>query len=248
MRKLTAAIACRNTGVRLYGKPIQNLDIEKNITVLDNLLSCISSIECIDEICLGISNGKENEIYKDIAEQKGIKFIVGDEVDVLDRLIKCGKKTEATDIFRVTSECPFLWYDEIESAWKVHCNKNSDYTSYDDLIDGIGFSFTSMEAFLKSHEKGSTEHRSELCHLYIRENMNEFKTTILDTPKNFIRKDLRLTVDYPEDLVLCRAIYNEFKHLAPRIPIESIVSFLDENPKLIKLVQPFTEAGYATMC
>ena len=27
MRKLVAAIAVRNTGSRLYGKPIQNLDI-----------------------------------------------------------------------------------------------------------------------------------------------------------------------------------------------------------------------------
>ena len=27
-RKLVAAIACRNQGSRLYGKPIQNLDIK----------------------------------------------------------------------------------------------------------------------------------------------------------------------------------------------------------------------------
>ena len=27
-KKLVAALACRNQGTRLYGKPIQNLDIE----------------------------------------------------------------------------------------------------------------------------------------------------------------------------------------------------------------------------
>ena len=35
-RKLVAAIACRNQGSRLYGKPIQNLDVEDGITILDN--------------------------------------------------------------------------------------------------------------------------------------------------------------------------------------------------------------------
>ena len=27
-KKLVAALACRNQGTRLYGKPVQNLDIE----------------------------------------------------------------------------------------------------------------------------------------------------------------------------------------------------------------------------
>ena len=35
-KKLVAALACRNQGTRLYGKPIQNLDIENGITIIDN--------------------------------------------------------------------------------------------------------------------------------------------------------------------------------------------------------------------
>ena len=70
MTKLVAAIAVRNTGSRLYGKPIQNLDIMDSITILDNLVDCIKTISCIDEICLGISEGIENEIYIDIAKKK----------------------------------------------------------------------------------------------------------------------------------------------------------------------------------
>ncbi len=29
MRKLVACLACRNEGTRLYGKPLQNLDVKK---------------------------------------------------------------------------------------------------------------------------------------------------------------------------------------------------------------------------
>ena len=247
MTKLVAAIAVRNTGSRLYGKPIQNLDIMDSITILDNLVDCIKTISCIDEICLGISEGIENEIYIDIAKKKGLQYIIGDEHDVLQRRIDCGRHTSATDVFRVTSEDPFLYFEEIESAWREHVSNDADYTTHDNIIDGVGFSITKLSAFELSHLKGDAKHRSELCNLYIRENMNDFKTIILPTPKELIRKDLRLTVDYPEDLIVCRKIFSHFRDKTPKIPIKEIVKFLDMNPELKKLIEPFTEIGYSTM-
>ena len=78
--KLVAALACRNQGTRLYGKPVQNLDIESGIRIIDNVISCLQSIQCIDEVVLGISEGIENEIFVRIAEENGLKYIIGDEV------------------------------------------------------------------------------------------------------------------------------------------------------------------------
>ena len=75
-RKLVAAIACRNQGTRLYGKPIQNLDVENGITILDNIILCLKSIKVIDKIVLGISEGIENEIYKTISEKHNISYIL----------------------------------------------------------------------------------------------------------------------------------------------------------------------------
>ena len=62
MRKLVAAIACRNKGSRLYGKPLQNLDIDRGFSVLDNIIGCLKQIPVIDEIVLGIANGIENDV------------------------------------------------------------------------------------------------------------------------------------------------------------------------------------------
>ena len=119
-RRLVAAIACRDQGSRLYGKPIQNLDVENGVRILDNIIACLKTLSFIDEIVLGISEGSENEIYKLIAESKGIRFIVGGQIDVLGRLIECGKIAGATDIFRVTSESPFLYYQPVEKLWLNH--------------------------------------------------------------------------------------------------------------------------------
>ena len=61
------------------------------------------------------------------------------------------------------------------------------------------------------------------------------------------REDLRLTVDNPEDLIVCKAVYKEFIKDAPQIPINKIIKFLDMNHSLKELIFPFTEKGYESM-
>jgi spore coat polysaccharide biosynthesis protein SpsF len=246
-RRLIAALACRNHGSRLYGKPLQNLDVERGVRILDNIVACLQSIPCIDEVVLGISEGRENEAFMDIAQGLGVPWIVGDQTDVLQRLIQCGERGQATDVFRVTSESPFLYFEPVEDMWRRHQDEGSDATFLWDIIDGAGCEIYSMDALRTSWERGSSRHRSELCSLYVRENPDEFSVLRIDAPAELRRKDVRLTVDYPEDLIVCRAAYRAFRDQAPRIPVADIVRFLDERPGLLQLIAPFTEAGYATM-
>lgn len=246
-RRLVAALACRNQGSRLYGKPLQNLDVEKSIRIIDNIIDCLKSLDCIDEIVLGISEGVENEVFKEVANSKGLRYVVGDQTDVLARLVACGKLAEATDIFRVTSESPFLYFEEVESLWRLHQNASMDATFMDEVVDGCGFEIICQNALELSHANGDQRHRSELCTLFIRENLKDFKVHKALPPAVLIRKDLRLTVDNPEDLAVCRVVYSAFKQRAPKIPVAEVISFLDANPKLIELIAPYTEVGYSTM-
>ena len=246
-KKLVVALACRNTGSRLYGKPLQNLDILNGISILDNIIGCLKKFKAIDSIVLGVAEGIENDVFVEYANMHQIGYIRGDEIDVLSRLIKCGDFDNATDIFRITSESPYPYFDLIDEAWLKHLKNNNDATFLDDVIDGCGFQILSLNALKKSHKEGEKRHRSELCGLYIRENKAKFKIQFITPPKKLLRKDIRLTVDYPEDLVVCRAVYEHFKEFAPLIPLIDVVDFLDTNKKLIELTSSFCEDGYQTM-
>jgi spore coat polysaccharide biosynthesis protein SpsF (cytidylyltransferase family) len=78
-----------------------------------------------------------------------------------------------------------------------------------------------------------------LCSLYIREHRDEFRLEVVPVPPAVRRQDLRLTIDYPEDLLLCRRIYEALAASAPRIPLTAIVAFLDRHPELAALVEPY---------
>jgi|TARA_B100000678_G_C18197043_1_gene497875 spore coat polysaccharide biosynthesis protein SpsF len=247
VRKLVAALACRINGSRLYGKPLQNLDIEKGISILDNIIGCLKQIQVIDSIVLGVANGVENDVFIEYAEANGVGYIRGDEDDVLDRLIQCGNFDSATDIFRSTSESPFPYFDLVDDAWLHHIDNMNDCTFLDDIIDGCGYEILSLNALKESHKKGEDRHRSELCTLYIRENKSQFNIEYISPPTQLIRKDIRLTVDFPEDLIVCRAVYDHFKEYAPNIPLLEVVNYLDSNPQLLRLTAPFCEEGYGAM-
>mgnify|MGYP001566020963 CR=1 FL=1 len=247
MRKLVACLACRNQGTRLYGKPLQNLDIEKRLTVLEYMIASVRTYGVVSDIVLGISEGPDNIVFKDIANRNGVDFIVGSEEDVLQRLIQCCEKVNGTDIFRLTTESPFTYFEAIDKAWDEHVGESRDLTALDHLPDGSGFEIISLEAYKRSWERGKRKHRSELCSLYIRESKNEFNIGYVEVPQEIRRTDIRLTIDYPEDLVLCRAVYQELKHFAPRIPLKRIINFLDSNPQLKALVDPYVQEGLKTM-
>jgi spore coat polysaccharide biosynthesis protein SpsF len=243
-RRLVVALACRINGSRLYGKPLQLLDIDGRVSVLEHMIAMLQSEPAISEIVLGVAPGSANEVFHEIAAARGLRSIRGDERDVLGRLITCGEAGSATDIFRVTSESPFTYVDAIADAWSRHRAHNNDVTVTDGLPDGCNFEIFTLEALRRSHARGSERHRSELCSLYIREHRDEFQVEIVPVPSSLQRPLLRLTIDYPEDLILCRAVYAALQTHAPRLPLARIIELLDARPDLTALTAPFASPSW----
>ncbi|MBI4617571.1 MAG: acylneuraminate cytidylyltransferase [Planctomycetes bacterium] len=238
-RKLIAALACRVQGERLYGKPVQNL--VKGKTILDQILDTVERLPGIETSVLGISEGIENQVFVKIAKRRGIPYIFGDEIDVLSRLIQCAHITAATDVYRVTTECPFTHFEPFERAWSSHVEKGNDVTVCDGVPEGTAFEIYRLQALLTSHERGTQHHRSEGCSRYVREHLGEFQVEVISPEPACARSDLRLTVDYPEDLALCRRVYEHFREQAPLIPLREIVQFLDARPELKALVASYVD-------
>ena len=237
MRRLIAALACRVEGTRLYGKPLQNLVPGK--TILDQILDTVETLPFIDMPVLGIAEGIANRPFVEVARNRGIPYVMGDETDVLARLIACGRVAAASDVFRVTTECPFLHAEPFEQAWQNHVDHANDVTTTDGLPEGTHFEIYRLDALVQSHERGSDWHRSEGCSRYVREHRDEFTVEVIEPAVQCARPDIRLTVDYPEDLVLCRRVFEQFRDKAPLIPLADIIGFLDGSPHLRDLVAPY---------
>ena len=238
-RRLIAALACRANGSRLFGKPLQNLVGET--TILDQIVAAVKSLSLIDGIVLGISEGAVNHPFMDVAHAHGIGYILGHPQDVLMRLIQCGRLARATDVFRVTTECPWFAQEMLPALWRAHVENSNDITVADRLPEGFAFEIYKLDALELAHERGSSRDRSEFCSNYPRTHPSEFKVGVFLPPLEWQRMDLRVTVDYPEDLIVARAIANHFRGRLPLLGTGEIIGFLDSRPDLTKLVAPYVE-------
>ena len=239
--KIVAAIACRNNSTRLYGKPLQIL---KTTTILDYIINNLKECQEINSIVLAISEIKGNEPFIEYAEKNSIKYVIGDDSDVLGRIISACDLVKGEIVFRITSESPFFYKEGINNAIKSHIKSNADYTAHAKLPDGCMFELININALKISHLKGSKKHKSELVSLYINENSKSFRLNIIEVDKSLQRPNYRLTIDYPEDLILAREIFNYFESDKEHVPIRKIIKLLDKRPKLRSLVDNLVESNY----
>jgi spore coat polysaccharide biosynthesis protein SpsF (cytidylyltransferase family) len=236
-RRLIAGLACRLTGSRLYGKPLQA--VAPGVTILSQIVASIRAADVPAEVVLAIAESEENAALRIAAVDLGTPYVLGDEKDVLGRLIAAAEAHGATDLLRKTTESPFFEVDGMELAWERHVANENDITVVDHVPLGTAVEIYTVDALRRSHAEGRDEDRSELVSNYGRFNQRLFKVELVKPQDACRRTDLRLTVDYPEDLILCRAVYEELGESAPLIPLAEIVAFLDRRPDLTQLVAKF---------
>jgi spore coat polysaccharide biosynthesis protein SpsF len=239
--KIVATLACRNNSKRLYGKPLQLLE---NVSVLEYMVNRLREQKQISDIVLAISEVKGNEAFVELAERNQLKYVTGDDRDVLGRLIKACELAGGDTVYRVTTESPFGYLEGLDEAIRSHREKNADYTAHAKLPDGVLFELIKLEALKISHKNGEYRHKSELVNLYIEENPDQFVKNILQIEKEWQRPDYRLTIDFPEDLIFCRKIIRHFGGDDKYIPYRDLVSFLDGHPQLRSMVENITDENY----
>jgi len=245
-RKIVAILACRNNSKRLYGKPLKYLNKKKSIRIIDQIIFTLKKINLFDEIILATSKSTTNKIYSQVAVKHKIRITYGPEKNVLKRLIISAKEANATDIFRVTSESPFLYHPLVKKLLNIYKKKRLDAIFLDNIIDGCGFEICTLKSLVKSLKYSKRDYKEHVTK-YIRLNKNKFSVLKIFGPKKFYRRDLRLTVDNSEDLVLCKKVYQKFERDAPLFNLSKIVNYLDKNPNLKRLVEKYTLHGYKTM-
>jgi N,N'-diacetyllegionaminate synthase len=240
--KVVAAIACRVESVRLFAKPLQRVNEKK--TILDYIIWQLRQCKRIDEIVLAISENSGNEIFVEYARKNNLKFVKGDDEDVLQRVITAAEHVGANIVFRVTSEDPIKYWQAMDPAIEQHIKSGADFTYTKDLPEGSGFEIINLSSLQTSHKKGERRNRSELVTSYINDHKDQFKIQPFVVKPKLRRPEIRLTVDYPEDLMLVRAVVSKLRKEGDGafLPdLEAVVDLLDSNPELKKINEKYAE-------
>ncbi len=203
-------IQARLSSTRLPGKVMFKLGNTK-FNSLDLIHQRISKKEINDFakiIFITSNNICDDAINNYCKEQKYLVFR-GEEEDVLSRYYEAARRFNLEQIIRLTSDCPFIDYEEILRVYKIHIYKNNDFTTNSfegsSIVDGCDveiFNFSSLEkAFYCAKNKIDREHVTSYFY-----SQNGFKYSFEDP--NMKYPYTRLTLDTPQDFFVISQLLN----------------------------------------
>ena len=230
--RIAAVIPCRVYSTRLLAKPLQRVG---NFTILELLIEQLKKSKQIDEIVLAIAQSTGKDLFIEFAKKHKIKYVVGDEINVLNRLIKGVKKVGANILFRTTSENPFIYWEGIDNLIQNHIENNSDLSFYGNLPLGASYEIVNVKSLEFAHKYGRKKHRSEYSTLYIYENPKKFRINRVEPEKSLQKPNFRLTVDTPQDLWVVRIIHDSIGNSSKPIKLKKIIDFLSSHKNVSKI-------------
>lgn len=231
-------ITARLKSTRLPRKVLLDLNGK---TVIQQLVDRVKRARLVDLFVLCTSVNPADDELVEVAEKNGISIFRGHEEDVLVRY-RDACRYFGVDFFTVTwGDEPLCDPDYIDKVLAAGVREFADYVYTEDLPTGI-FTYGVRSRALEKVCENKGDEFTEVWGRYFMDNSLIKKVKIIAKPKHR-RNDIRLTLDYPEDLILLRAIYEKLGSKGRYFSLDKIISFLDANPEL-KLINIHREAEY----
>ena len=229
MRKVIGVITARMRSTRLPGKVLAKVS-GKSIFAL--VYERMRQVEGLSGVYLATSVDPLNKALIKEAKALGCGWYAGAEQDIVERHIELCERGKADAVIRVTCDCPL--FDMASTSRFVNAFKKDYfdfiYISNASMIQGIFSELISYEALREVHK----HYRGAAISIYIRENLDKFKTLGLKIETDLTRPEYRLTVDESQDLKLIRAIYAALYKGKP-LDLHAVYAWLDDNPEVAEL-------------
>ena len=205
-RKIVAIVQARLTSKRFPNKVIKKIG---NLTLIEIILKRLKKSRLVDEIIFVIPSNKKNfKLFKHLNKIK-TNIFCGSENDVLDRYFKAAKKFKATDIVRITGDCPLIDPKIIDKMISIYLKKRPDYLNnalppnFSDGFDVEIFPYTTLKIV---KNKATSDFDREHVTPYIKRS-DMFEKQYIEAIKNY---NIKLSIDKKSDLKKVRKIFSYF--------------------------------------
>lgn len=231
---IVVGIQARMGSSRLPGKSLINV-VGKPLVhwVIDN----VKRSELIDSVWLLTSSStRDDPLVASVS--KLVNVIRGDELDVRSRYRQLFETTGASNVVRVTGDCPFIDGELIDKLVLEHIRNKTDYCHiasqpYFEFSYPNGFNaeiFTE-DAFNRMEQFGDSMPYKEHVTLSVIQHPKSFRYGCLNPPFQYSRPTWKLSVDTANDLNRIRTIAQMLCEKGFTTNIKNVIAICDEHPE-----------------
>ena len=234
--RVVASVEARMGSSRLPGKVLADVN---GVPALTRLFRRLALCKEIDDVVLATTVSKADDALADWARSEGVPCWRGSEDDVLKRVVEAQQSRDSCIVVEITGDCTLLDPGLLDMGVRTYFANSCDVVANVRVPGyplGVDIQVFSLAALADVEAKISDPAVREHVSLYFYENPEKYRILHLLPPPRWHRPELRLQLDYPEDLCFIREVYSR---LEPRyggsFGVEEILTLLRDEPALAEI-------------
>ncbi|MBF0557348.1 MAG: glycosyltransferase family protein [Nitrospirae bacterium] len=234
--KTVAIIEARMGSTRLPKKTLMDV---AGATLLERVVERIGLARTVNETVVATSVNPGDDAIYELCYKKGIQCFRGSEDDVLGRVYEAARKHGADIILQCGADCPFYDPELIDLLAAILKWGGYSYAANDMKLtfpEGIDAHVVRFDALEASAKEAKDVQEREDTPRFIWNHPGRFPIFNLEAlpGSKLNRPEIRLTVDYKEDMELAKFIYEKLYPVSPGFTAHELIDFLDGHPDWIR--------------
>lgn len=224
---LAIIVSARSSSSRLPNKAL--LKIKDEICAIEIVIERAKMIGL--PVILATSKDNSDDELASIGEKHNVKVFRGALINKIRRWYDCFNKFEIETAIEIDGDDLCYNYDLAKRALNEFKKTEDIMIAPSNLIIGFFTYIISKNGMQKLFSVANDENlNTDVITKFIEKGKLKLQTLV--TKENEIDKNIRLTLDYDEDLEFFRKIYKKFDILTPT---QEIVDYLINNPEISKI-------------
>jgi spore coat polysaccharide biosynthesis protein SpsF len=228
--KTVALLQARCSSSRLPNKVLAPIVGEP---MLARQIERVRRAKTLDALAVITSVAPDDDAIESLCRVLRLDCFRGSLDDVLDRFFQAAREFDATDVVRLTGDCPLADPEIIDMVVRTHHDSGADFTSnalqatFPDGLDVEVMRFSALEwAWREARKKSEREHVT----VAIYEHTERF--SVKSVVQSEDQSAMRWVVDNPEDLVFVRSVYDSLYPQKPDFTSSDVLDLLRRHPEL----------------
>lgn len=214
-------------------------------TLIQRMIERIQEAKLTGTIVVITTTDSSDDIIENICTENGINFYRGHPTDLLDRHFKAALEYNADAVVKIPSDCPLIDPGVIDRVLKYYSDNSGTYDYVSNLHpatypDGNDVEVMSMPSLKIAWENASKDFEREHTTPYIWENTDKFRLGNVEWETGLdYSMSHRFTIDYMEDYLFIKAVYDELYDSNPEFSLNDILELLERKPEIKKLNEKY---------
>lgn len=231
MSKTVAFIQARMSSSRFPGKVLEDL---AGVPMISFMMARARRAKSLDAVVVVTSTDSSDDPFVEVLERARMPCFRGDLHDVLGRYGAAAAAFDATEVVRLTGDCPLIDPAVIDRVVHARRAANAHYASNIDpptFPDGLDVEVCTREVLDRAMREAREQPEREHVTLWMRSAAAGLQRVNVQSVVDC--SALRLTVDYPDDLAAVRQLVALMPRTGEPFDLYDMLRALDTHPAIM---------------